>query len=146
MQPMGNLQCRVVVKRHLPAKFSRWIRGDGRLEFGLQSSRMKRKTNYSGVNRFLSFDIEHIVRRIEKKSIKWFLTTSCFGSSMINKAIQVKHCFKRLFPVFSFCFSLHHNFVFARLGSPAFEALLRLGKRCRNYAGSPDFATGMHFP
>ena len=78
-----------------------------------------------------------IIVKLKKNSIKWFPTTSRFRSSMVSKAIKVKYCFKHLFPVFSFCFSLRHNFVFTRLGSPTCEALLRLGKWCRNHAGSP---------
>ena len=121
-----NFSCRVVVKHQLSAKFAVWIQGDRRLDFGWRSSHMKRKTNDSRVKHLLSFEFPRVVE-LKKNSIKWFPTTSRFGSSMINKTIQVKYRFGRLFPIFSFCFSRCRNFVFAGLGSPAFEALLKIG-------------------
>ena len=118
---------RLVVKHRLLAKFAGWIWGDHPLDFGSQSSRMKRKTNDSGVNYLLSW--YRTYRRTEKNSIKRFPTTSCFRSSMISKAVQIKYRFDCLFPIFSFSSSLRQNFVFARLGSPALEALLKIGNQ-----------------
>ena len=101
---------RVVVKCRLPAKFTRGIWGDHWLDFGSWLYRMKRETNDSGVNHFLSFDWTYC--RTEKNSIMWFPTTSRFGGSMISKAIQIKYRFGCLFHIFSFSSSLRQNFVF----------------------------------
>ena len=68
-----------------------------------------------------------IYRMNPRQSPAGFPTTSRFRSSMISKAIQIKYCFECLFPFFSFSSSLCQNFVFARLGSPSFEALLKVG-------------------
>ena len=65
----------------------------------------------------------------EKIWIIFFLTTWSLGSTMRSTPIQIKYCFKLLFTIPSFCFSLHHNFVFMRLGSPSFEALLKIGNK-----------------
>lgn len=48
--------------------------------------------------------------------LKELPTTSSFGNSMRSNPIQI---IITLFTVFSFCLSCQHNFVFARLGSPA---------------------------
>ena len=88
---------------------------------------MKRVTNDSGVNHLLSIGIKHNFIVELKKFNKMIPTTSRFRSSMVSKAIQTKYRFERLFPVFLFSSSLRQNFVIARLDSPAFEAMLKIG-------------------
>ena len=88
---------------------------------------MKRETNDSEVNHLLSFGIEHNFIVSLKTFNKTIPTTSRFRSSIVIKAIQIKYRFERFFPTFLFSSSLRQNFVFARLGSPAFEAMLKIG-------------------
>ena len=90
---------------------------------------MKRGTNDSKVNHLLSFDTKYIVELKRFQENNYFPTISSVDSSMRSKPITTKYCFELMFPVFTFCFSLCHNVVFARLASPAFKALLKIGNK-----------------
>ena len=77
----------------------------------------------------------------------WFPTTSCFRSSVISKAIQIKYI------VSSACFPFAHSvppftkILFSQsLVAPHSRPCERLGTRCHKHAGSSNFSTDMHFP